>query len=215
MKRLWVFDLDGTLIDSLLAITDNINLALKKFSYKEIGTEEAKSCLGNGAGYLVEKVCQIRAIREEERKEFYRAYMEIYKENPIGRTLVFDGFDRVLKKIKDRGDYLAVLTNKPHLIAEEVMEKLLNDYKFDFVLGDKEGFERKPSGKSLIDLMKRYCVEEKDTYMLGDTEVDYLTGKNAGCKTVLVTWGFREKEELEKLKPDYLIEKMEDLEKII
>ncbi|MDO5690750.1 MAG: HAD family hydrolase [Tissierellia bacterium] len=211
MKKLWIFDLDGTVLDSLSTIGNHANEVLKEWGYEEIPLPEYRRFVGNGAKNLANLVCQTRGIEEARRSEFHRIYCQRYDEEPVGATIPFPGIPEFLQAVKDRGGVLAILSNKPDKAANLVMEAIYGKGFFDLVLGQRDDYPHKPNPAGLYYLMERFGFTKEETIYFGDMDVDIETGRNAGVDTIAVTWGFRSREELKRWNPKRMVDQVEEL----
>ena len=183
------FDLDGTLINSIYDLHDSVNYILNKYGYKERSLEEVNSFVGNGLKKL------LLLSLPEKRDDFdliYNEFRDYYFTHCLIKTKPYDGIIEVLKKLKLKGIKLAVITNKPQNAAQEICEKFFNGL-FDVVTGEKEGIARKPEPEMVEITLKKLNAQKSETLYVGDSEVDILTGKNAGLKVLSVSYGFRDK----------------------
>ncbi|MBE5734663.1 MAG: HAD family hydrolase [Clostridiales bacterium] len=196
MNKLIVFDLDGTLIDSVPDIKDCINDMLKKFGHKERQLSEIKQMIGHGARNLVKN-----AIGEDLTKDQLQArldyYNDIYTNSGSPKTKIFDGIANVLNEFKARGFLLAVLTNKPQETTDDVYNTYLSEFGFDCVIGQRPEFKIKPDPDALLYLLEKLNVKKENAFFVGDGETDVQVGINAGVKSVAVLWGYRTKNQLE------------------
>lgn len=196
MNKLIVFDLDGTLIDSVPDIKDCINDMLKKFGHKERQLSEIKQMIGHGARNLVKN-----AIGEDLTKDQLQArldyYNDIYTNSGSPKTKLFDGIANVLNEFKARGFLLAVLTNKPQETTDDVYNTYLSEFGFDCVIGQRPEFKIKPDPDALLYLLEKLNVKKENAFFVGDGETDVQVGINAGVKSVAVLWGYRTKNQLE------------------
>lgn len=213
--ELCIFDLDGTLLDTLSVIADNSNYVIEKFGYEPIEKELFKAFIGNGAGELMKRVAKYRDIDTSLFDEMYAEFLNRYNENPIGDTVVFEGIMELLEELKAADVYIAVLTNKPHDAAIASVKEFFDDNLIDKVIGQQDSFERKPHPETAELLLSEFKVTKDKAIMIGDSDVDIATGKNAGISTCAVSWGFKPKEELISLKPDYLVDNTTELKRII
>ena len=183
------FDLDGTLINSIYDLHDSVNYILNKYGYKERSLEEINSFVGNGLKKL------LLLSLPEKRDDFdliYNDFSNYYFTHCCIKTKPYDGIIEVLKKLKSKGIKLAVITNKPQNAAQEICEEFFNGL-FDVVTGEKEGIARKPEPEMVEITLKKLNAQKSETLYVGDSEVDILTGKNAGLKVLSVSYGFRDK----------------------
>ncbi len=213
--KLCIFDLDGTLLDTLSVIADNSNYVIEKYNYKPIDKELFTSFIGNGAGELMKSIARYRNIDSSLFDDMYSEFLKRYDENPIGDTVVFDGITDLVEKLKASGKQLAVLTNKPHNAAVSSVTEFFGDNIFDAIIGQKESLMRKPHPECVEILLKDFAVTKEDAIMIGDSDVDIATGKNAGISTCAVSWGFKSREELLALEPDYLVDNTDELLRIL
>lgn len=213
--KLFIFDLDGTLLNTLCVIAENSNFALKKYGYKPIEPEKYTSFIGNGARVLIERVSEYRNVDADLIDEIYNAFLVRYIENPLGDTKVYEGITEILEKFKARGAYLAVLTNKPDGAAQSSIDAFFREGLFDMVIGQQEKYKRKPDPETVDVILNNLNISKSEAVLIGDSDVDIKTGKNAGIKTCAVTWGYVDKKELVKLNPDVIIDEVCELEKLI
>ena len=197
--KLAIFDLDGTLVDSIASIANASNKALKECGLSERTIEEYKYFAGDGALELLKRACYASGDTEykhiEKVSEIYKAIFE--KDCTLG-VVPFKNIEKMLNLLKDKSINLAVLSNKPHERTIDVVEKVFGKHYFDYILGYKDEETKKPSPYGALLIAKELDVLPKDCIYVGDTDTDMQTGRNAKMFSVGVTWGFRAKEELEK-----------------
>ncbi|MBQ0099299.1 MAG: HAD family hydrolase, partial [Firmicutes bacterium] len=213
MKKLVIFDLDGTLLHTVPDIMDSINYMLQYYGYKNVSYNDICHYVGNGARNLVSRCIAHGGykITEEELDERLNFYNEYYTNSNSPKTKLFDGIGEVLIELKKRGYYIAILTNKPQVTTNNVYETYLKDYNFDRVIGSTKEFKIKPDKETTVNLMKEFSVEPKNTYFVGDGETDVVTSINAGTNGIAVLWGYRSKEELKTAGAKVFIEAPKDL----
>ncbi len=185
-----IFDLDGTLLYTLVDLQDSVNYALIKNGLKKRTIEEIKSFVGNGIEKLIE-----RAVypKKEKFDICLSDFKHHYKKNSINKTKPYFSVVENLKKLKQKGFKLAVLSNK---IDSEV--KKLCDYFFfgifDIALGAKEDFLKKPDSKSTLYIIEQLNLSKQEVVLIGDSEVDIKTAKNAQIECLSVSWGYKDKD---------------------
>ena len=206
MFKAIIFDLDGTLLDTVETIAYYGNKALKKFGFCDIETEKYKYLAGSGAKNLVKGMLQtVGAYDDEIFGKVFEYYNEEYNKDTLYKTAVYDGINDLLSKAKKSGLKLAVLSNKPHHATVDVLGKFFVENTFDFKLGAREGVPLKPDPTAAVMLAESLEVQAEECIYVGDTDVDMQTGKNAGFYTVGVLWGFRDKKELEENGADFIV----------
>lgn len=197
MKKLCIFDLDGTVLDTAPTIAHYGNEALAKNGLAPIGQNEYKYLAGNGVAALIRGMLQLCGERDEELyARVYRDYNSAYNADTAYKTSVFAGLMPVLDEMRARGILLAVVSNKPDLAARAVIERFFGKDYFYFVTGQREGVPLKPDPSAVLAVMQSAGLSPCDCLYIGDTSTDMKTGKNAGIFTVGVLWGFREAQEL-------------------
>lgn len=216
MIKAVMFDLDGTLADSLESISSAGNKVLMEFGFEPLPKENYKYYAGDGAAVLVERCLKDAGDKELKHYEaVYARYQEIFKEDCTYKVSAFTGMPETLRKLKEKNIRLAVISNKPHERALDVVKRLFEPELFDCVLGLKEGQKRKPDPNGALMAAKQFDAKPEECLFIGDTNVDMQTGRNAGMIKVGVLWGFRTKEELEENGADYIISTPEELMKIV
>lgn len=206
MYQCCIFDLDGTLINTIHSMTHTMNLALAGYGLGPIDDAHTKVFVGDGARTFVERALvffgDTGLVHLEETVKTYEA---LFQEHCMYRIEPYDGIGELLKAIKDRGMKMAVVTNKAHERAVEIMELVYGKGYFDLIMGEQAGIKRKPDPDGVLMTMKKLGVKPEECLYLGDTNTDMETGRNAGVDTAGVTWGFRSREELMAFHPKYLV----------
>ncbi len=209
-----IFDVDGTLIDSLPDILDNSNKTLRKYGKPEIDLKTIKGYVNDGADNLIRSIYG-KDLTDEEVNERLKTYIDFYKNSKNDMTRLYDGMDKVLKEFKNRGYKLAILSNKTHVALIPIYNKFFKQYGFDAYQGVEEGMKLKPDTEGIEKIIKALNADKKDVYMIGDGEPDVLTAKNAGVNGIAVLWGYREKTDLKKVGAKTFCSKPIDLLDII
>lgn len=207
-----IFDLDGTLTNTLESMTYSVNLTLKEMGLSQITKDQCRMFVGNGARVLIEESLKVSGDPKASRiEEGMKIYGRIFDQNCTYHVTPYEGIPEMLKALKDRGIHLAVLSNKPDRQTVKVVKEIFGDNIFDYAQGQKDGIRRKPAPDGVWYLMEQMQVSKEECLYIGDSEVDAATGKNAGLKTIGVLWGFRERKTLETAGADHLIERPEEL----
>ncbi len=212
--KLVIFDLDGTLINSLDDLADAANYALKKFGYPVHPVESFKYFVGNGVPKLIERVLPENE-RTPERIEEVKSVFDLYYNNhSTDKTRPYDGIEELVAALKKNGYKIAVASNKSDSFTQALVKQFFGN-SFDYVQGALPGVPKKPEPDIVYSIMSRLGSEKNDTYFAGDSNVDMFTAKNAGVTAIGCLWGFRTKEELLSGGADHLAEKPSDIYNII
>ncbi|MBQ9266191.1 MAG: HAD-IA family hydrolase [Bacilli bacterium] len=205
-----VFDLDGTLINTLEGITVSVNHALKAlnvpYQYEE---NEVKTFIGRGARRLF-RLAMKRDFSEEE----YKLYLKYYKEDQIVSS-VYEGVEETLKTLEENGIKLLIYSNKPNEVSQPLIKAKLGNINFLHIQGQDPRYPPKPDVTLLLKLLKKYNLIDKKGLYVGDSIVDIETAKNANLENCILTYGYGDKKEIEEGSPTYKINKFEDLIKIV
>lgn len=211
MIKLCIFDLDGTLTNTLPAISHFGNTALGTIGLGEISTDRYRYLVGDGRDILIHRMlAEFDADTDENFKNAALAYDNAYESDPLYKTKPYDGILELLSALKKEGIALAVLSNKPDNVVGDIVKLFFGD-TFSFAMGHRTENKIKPDPASAIYIMDKFGANPSETVFIGDTDVDIKTGKNAGVKTVGVLWGFREKDELLRAGADFLAVKPMDI----
>ena len=207
MKKAVIFDLDGTLSDTIASLKYCCDKALERFGYGPFTEQQYKYCVGDGAANLVRRALSAGGDKELAHfEEAFALYREIFRENCMYQVKPYDGILQLIQALKERGVKMAVLSNKPHAETVNVIESLFGQGCFDCILGQKEDVAIKPSPEGVYQILEQLQAEAGDILYLGDTATDMKTGKNAGVFTVGALWGFRDREELQESGADVIID---------
>ena len=204
-----IFDLDGTILDTLEDLKNSVNFALSKNGLPVRTIDEIRTFVGNGIRLLME-----RAVPENTDSSVvdrcFEDFKAHYKEHSADKTKPYEGIIALLDELKSKGVKLAVVSNKADFAVQTLVEKYFQGL-FDFAVGEREGIRRKPCPDSVNEAIKVLDASPDEVVYVGDSEVDVETSRNAGVKCVAVTWGFRDKCVLESLSPEYIIDKPSQL----
>ena len=207
-----IFDLDGTLTNTLESMAYSVNLTLEEMGLSKITKDQCRLFVGNGARVLMEKSLKAAGDTDASRiEEGMEIYGRIFDQNCTYHVTPYEGIPEMLKALKDKGIHLAVLSNKPDRQTVKVVKAIFGEELFDYAQGQKEGIRRKPEPDGVWYLMEQMHVSKEECLYIGDSEVDAATGRNAGLKTIGVLWGFRDRKTLETAGADDLIDRPDEL----
>jgi len=207
-----IFDMDGTLVDSLGAISACMNMALESLGYPPHTREEYRAGIGNGVRALIMYLMRERVLSDEELSRIMEVYLPIYAgPEAMKRTVPYDGIMPLLYALKNCGVKTAVLTNKDNYVAGGVVREVLGGFEFDVVRGFIDGRPNKPDHRAALEVAEALGVSPEKTLFVGDSDVDMLTAVRAGMVPVGVSWGYRSREELMKNGAKYIVDEPEQL----
>ncbi len=206
MKRAVIFDLDGTLSDSIASIKYCGDRALEPFGIGPFPKEDYFYFVGDGAANLVKRA--LIAGGDKDLKHFdeaFAGYKKWFREYCMYQVKPYDGIPELISALKERGIRVACLSNKPHAETIQVIETLFGKDVFDVIQGQEEGLAIKPSPQGAFRILDKMRLLPEEILYLGDTATDMKTGKGVGAFTVGALWGFRTREELEEAHADAII----------
>ena len=209
MNKLLIFDLDGTLLNTIEDICTSINKALSHYNLPLHDINKIKRMVGNGVDKLIERAVYPHLECVNDVKDFY---LKDYNANCSNKTKPYDGIKELLMKFKINGHKLAVLSNKPHHDTIKVINSYFGESCFDYVIGNKKENRIKPHPDGVNEIIRALNWKELVVF-IGDSEVDAKTAINSNCIGIAVLWGFREKEEL--LGANYFVSDCDELFNII
>ncbi|MFQ9509986.1 MAG: HAD family hydrolase [Lachnospiraceae bacterium] len=215
MYKLCIFDLDGTVADTLRSLWHTVNLCLDKFNLEKQPLEKFQYFAGDGSKALIERA--LIAAGDTTCEHFDRAYLlyrNLFEKGCTYEVKSFKGLEQVLTDMKNAGIKIAVFTNKDHDNALDVVNAIYDNDFFDCVLGYCNVYPRKPHPDGALAIAEKFGVKPEECMYVGDTNTDMKTGKAAGMYTVGVTWGFRGREELEEAGADIIVDQVDDLVRI-
>ena len=194
MHRALIFDLDGTLVDSLPGIAASLNRALALHGLPAHGDAAVRGFIGDGARMLVTRALGSGATAHIE--SMLRCFSEDYAVSWQHGTRPYEGITALLADLHSRGASLAVLSNKPHAFTSEIVAKLFPEHTFAAVLGNREGLPHKPDPAGALEIATTLGIAPENCNLIGDSTMDLDTARNAGMATVAVTWGYHDRERL-------------------
>ena len=212
MIKAVLFDLDGTLLDTLGDIEANVNGMLRDNGYPEITTEQTKAYIGDGAKKLVERALPAGTDRVDECYAYFKSRFE---KSDNSRTVMFNGEKEALERLRACGLKLGIVTNKPHAATVRLIEKFFPADTFSFVRGDDGSFPCKPDPTRALYAALTLRVAPAECVFAGDGETDVKTALGAGMKGIACLWGYRTKTQLAAAGAHVFAENFGDLEKII
>ena len=186
-----IFDMDGTLLNTIQDLTDSVNYMLEQFSYPTKTVKEVCSYVGNGVKLLVERAIPEGADnpRFDEAFECFRAHYKLHCED---KTAPYEGVCELISNLKKCGYKLAIVSNKFDAALKELAKKFFPEV--DVVIGEREGVNKKPSPDMVEIALKELGSKKESSVFIGDSDVDYLTAKNAELDCISVLWGFRDRD---------------------
>lgn len=211
----FIFDLDGTLIDSRFDIAESVNLTLDALSIPRLPVEHVITCVGHGVRTLLTKVLASRGA-ERDVNEAETVFRQIYKAHLTERTVLYDGIDRLFPSLKNQGHHIFVVSNKPHALTEGILRHFdLVQYLTAYYGGDAMP-ALKPDRAVFDELASTYHLNIRKTYMIGDSDVDGTFAENCGISFIFVTYGgFISEEEQKRVRSDFRAETPIELEQIL
>lgn len=204
-----IFDLDGTLLNTLEDLKDSVNATLSTYGYPERSLEEVRKFVGNGVARLMELAVP-EQLDKEKAKEILEYFKANYAKNCNHNTKPYDGILALLSHLKNQGYHLAIVSNKFDSAVKELNQLYFSNY-IEVAIGQREGIRKKPYPDTVNIALKELgsCAEE--ALYIGDSEVDVETAKNAGLRLISVDWGFRKREELIQSGAQIIVDKPEDI----
>ena len=211
MKKLVIFDLDGTLLDTIADLAESANYALKQLGYPTHDVETIRTFVGNGINKLLERALPTHEQTEENVMRMRSHFVPYYDVHNADLSAPYPGIVNLLENLQAKGIQLAVASNKYQAATVKLVKQYFPTINFVEILGQREGINVKPDPTIVFDILKKANVSREETLYVGDSGVDMQTAINAGVDAVGVTWGFRPRAELENFQPMGLIDKAEEL----
>ncbi len=213
--RAVIFDLDGTLINSIEDLGNAVNQSLTKYGFPSHEIVAYKYFIGSGAEAMVTRALPESCRDSETIKVCLKLFNEIYDKTFNVKTRLYDEIPQLLDKLKELDYKIAILTNKPYQFTMKFVEELLSEWEFDIVLGNYEGLPKKPDPTGAKKITEHFGLDPSEIVYLGDSDVDMITAEKAGFLPVGVLWGFRDSEELLSSGAKHLIKNPLELMNII
>jgi len=215
MIKLVLFDLDGTLVNTIADLADTVNFALTKMGFPIHETEKYNYFVGNGFSNLVETALPEDKRTKEIHKECLGIAKAYYEEHYLDKSRPYDGIPELLTRLKEKGYKIAVISNKYHKMAVTVVNTLFGETMFDAVYGQMESYPVKPEPTLTLKIISDLKETPDNTVMIGDSGMDMAVAVNAKCKGIGVLWGFRTEGELRENGADYIVSQPEDILEIL
>lgn len=216
MIKCCIFDLDGTVLDTITTITHYVNVTLEKHGIEKITVDECKYFAGNGSTLLIKRSLASKGITDEAfAAQLIDEYNEAYNAKTFYLTKVFDGITELLTALKENGIKIAVVSNKPNTTVQLVIDYFFKGI-FDVALGGLEGIPLKPDPAVPRMVLEKLGISEGEAAWIGDTSTDVETGKNLGVAlNIGVLWGFRKIDELVGAGADTVVKEPDEILKAV
>ena len=194
-KKAIIFDLDGTLLNSLIDITESVNYVLKKHGFPTHDIEDYKYMIGNGIQVLIEKALP-NNISKSDFEKYFKEASAVYEQRQTQKTHPYEGIIKMLESLSEKGISLNILSNKPDNFTKDVVNHFFKDIGFKIVFGAREGIPKKPAPDAVNEIVNTLGFDKQEFMYMGDTSTDMLTAKAANIESIGVTWGYRKVDEL-------------------
>ncbi len=213
MIKTVLFDLDGTLLNTLTDLSNSVNYALNSHHLPQRTELEVRSFLGNGIHNLIEKSVP-ENTPSELLEDVFQSFKSYYLQHGLDSTAPYPGIISLLKALQQKSVKMAIISNKVDTAVQQLNKKFFSDY-IGIAIGEKPQIRRKPAPDSVLLAIKALDANPATTLYVGDSEVDYETAHSAGIRCALVTWGFRDRLDLEDLHADYYVNSSHELMAVI
>ena len=214
-KRLAIFDLDGTLLNTIADLATATNQALDACGFPTHPIEAYPFFVGNGINKLFERALPAEARTEENVLRIRAHFLPYYDEHNADLSRPYPGIPQLLENLQAAGIQVAVASNKYHRATEKLIRHYFPTIRFAAILGQREGVPIKPHPQIVEDILALVPVSKEEVIYIGDSGVDMQTAHNAGVESIGVTWGFRPREELLQYSPTHLADTAKEIENII
>lgn len=210
-KNIIIFDLDGTLLNTLDDLADSTNFALSSLKYPQKTLEEIRNFVGNGVAKLIERAIP-QGIQNPNFEKCLTIFKQYYSQNMYNKTKPYDGIIEMLTELRNQGCKVAVVSNKFDAAVKELCKKYF-DNLVDIAIGEDEvhGIKKKPAPDTVNKVLELFSAKKEDSIYVGDSDVDIMTAKNSELSCISVTWGFRDIDFLKQHGADIIIDKPEQL----
>lgn len=216
MKKLIIFDLDGTLLNTIGDLADAVDYVMRSRNLPEHTNAEYRQMVGGGIKRLVERALpEVLAKNEQYVEDCVAQFRRYYVDNIDRHTIPYDGITELLRKLQANGAMLAVASNKFQHGVDRLVVKFFGDIEFVAIEGNREGAPLKPAPEIIHNILRKAGVARHDAVMIGDSGIDIRTATNAGIESIGVSWGFRFAEELYDAGATTVVTTAEELEHAI
>lgn len=211
--ELAIFDMDGTILDTLEDLKDTLNYALSKNHYPEHSLDDVRRFVGNGIPKLIERGVP-KGTDAESIVRVHKDFMDYYKVHCADKTKPYAGIEELIAELRNAGCKTAVVSNKADVAVQELCKQYFEGL-FDYAVGDREGIRKKPAPDSVNEVLNYLKVERSNAVYIGDSEVDIATADNSGLDSIIVSWGFREVPFLKEQGAKVIVDKPEKVAELI
>ncbi len=205
----YVFDLDGTLLETLKDLAASTNFALRQYDMPEHSIEDVRMFVGNGVKKLMERAIP-NGLDNPKFEEVYATFRQHYLNHNLDTTKPYDGIPELLRELKGRGKKLAIVSNKFYAATQDLARHFFPD-TIKVAIGERENIKKKPAPDTVVEALRQLDVSKEGAVYIGDSDVDIMTARNSGLPCASVLWGFRDKEFLLEHGATFFAEKPEDL----
>ncbi|MDY6063327.1 MAG: HAD family hydrolase [Erysipelotrichaceae bacterium] len=213
-----IFDLDGTLLDTITDLKTATNHALKAYGFKEVNYSQTLAAVGNGVLKLLENCAKYdgnQELNDEILGLLLEKFSQKYQECFMDETKPYPGIIELLKKLNEKNIKIAINTNKLQAFSESLVAKIFGDIKFEKIIGDDLNHPKKPDPFAANTLVELFNFDKKDILYVGDSEVDLCTASNAEVDGCFVAWGFRKHHQIAHIKHKYIVHSVKELDDLI
>lgn len=214
MKKVCIFDFDGTLVNTITDVAICFNQTLEKFGYNSHPIELYKNFIGGNLETVIGRLLkynQTKKVTDEDVKNIKEYYSNLYLNSKKENTKPYDGIMDLLIKLQENNIFLAINTNKKQILTEELCKKFFKDIKFEKIIGYKENYPSKPDPTGVYEIVETLNLEKQDAVYIGDTISDVKTAENAGIDAVFVEWGQGKEEDKNSDAVKLIVNKTEDI----
>ncbi len=215
MKKLVIFDLDGTLLNTIADLGIATNHALHQCGFATHPLSEYDAFVGNGINKLFERALPENERNEPNIKRIRTLFLDFYDAHNCDHTAPYDGIRRLLARLQQHGVKMAVASNKYQAATERLVRHFFPEIDFVAVFGQRDGVPLKPDPQVVADILQAAQCAPNDTLYVGDSGIDMQTAQNAALEAVGVTWGFRPRSDLERFAPAHIVDRPEAIEAIV